>query len=82
MNCLGETQDTAYLVWKSLTVSPSDVYAVAGTLGTQAGNAVYVGLGLNTTMKKYGFQYFFQLDLAGAANDHAPHVQNTNKFFA
>lgn len=81
MNCGGDSQDAVYQLFKTLTLDENVVYAVAGTLGVRTGNATYVGLGLNGTMKKFGFHNISDKDLQGTASAYASQVNNTDKFF-
>jgi hypothetical protein len=62
-------------VWSNI------VYAVVGTLGTQTGNATYVGLGLNSTPRLLGFDNRADEDLINSASNLAQSVNNTDKFF-
>lgn len=81
MNCNGDTQDTVYQHTKNLILDNDVVYAVAGTLGTQTGNATYVGLGLLATMKQEGFANLSNEDLIDTASDYASQVNYTENFY-
>jgi hypothetical protein len=81
MNCLGDTQDASYQYSFPLPVGSQVVYAVVGALGTQTGNATYVGLGLNSTPRLLGFDNLADEDLLNTASSYAPVVNNTDKFF-
>jgi hypothetical protein len=81
MNCLGDTQDATYQYSYPLPVGSQIIYAVVGTLGTQTGNATYVGLGLNSTPRLLGFDNRADEDLANSAKSYAEAVNNTEKFF-
>lgn len=81
MNCLGDTQDTTYQYSFPLPVGSQVVYGVVGTLGTQTGNATYVGLGLNSTPRLLGFANLADEDLLSTASSYAQSVNNTDKFF-
>jgi len=81
MNCLGDTQDASYQYSLPLPVGNQIVYAVVGTLGTQTGNATYVGLGLNSTPRLLGFDNRADEDLLNSASSYADSVNNTEKFF-
>ena len=60
---------------------PDDrVYAVIGALGTQTGNATYVGLGLNVSTTQLGFDNIEDYNLAGTANRYTT-VPNHERFF-
>ena len=74
MNCLGDTQDTIYQISSAMPLDNHEVYAVAGPLGTITGNATYVGLGLNSSLKKKGFDNLSQSDLEGTASAYASSV--------
>lgn len=81
MNCLGDTQDATYQFSAPLPVGSKDIYAVVGTLGTQTGNATYVGLGLNSLPRLLGFDNRADEDLVNTANNYAQTVDNTEKLF-
>src|SRR3990172_2654316 len=68
MNCLGDTQDATYQYSFPLPVGNQIIYAVVGTLGTQTGNATYVGLGLNSTPRLLGFANRADEDLLNSAS--------------
>jgi hypothetical protein len=68
MNCLAPTEDTAYFMSKRLPLDDATVYAVLGTLGTETGNATYVGLGLNDSLTQMGFDNIDDGMLAGSAS--------------
>jgi hypothetical protein len=58
------------------------IYAVAGPLGTETGNATYVGLGLNSSTKKKGFSNLSEIELEDTANEFASGVlTDTAKLF-
>ena len=65
MNCLAPTEDTAYFMSPRLPLPDDRVYAVVGALGTQTGNATYVGLGLNSSLTQLGFDNIDDDKLAG-----------------
>lgn len=81
MNCLADTQDTSYQYSFPLPVGSSSVYALVGTLGTQTGNATYVGLGLTSTIRMLGFDNLSELELKDSAGSFAGSVNHTDKFF-
>ncbi len=81
MNCLGDTQDASYQFSFPLPVGNQIIYAVVGTLGTQTGNATYVGLGLNSTPRLLGFANRSDEDLLNSASSYSESVNNTDKFF-
>jgi len=81
MNCLADTQDTSYQYSFPLPLGNDIVYALVGTLGTQTGNATYVGLGLTSTKRMLGFDNRSDEDLINSAGIFAQAVNNTDKFF-
>lgn len=46
-NCLLDTQDTSYQPYGPMSLDNGEICAVAGTLGTETGNATYVGFDIN-----------------------------------
>ncbi len=48
-NCLGDNWDASYQLYSPgpHSLDHGEVYAIAGTLGTETGNATYVGLSIN-----------------------------------
>ncbi len=80
MNCLAPTEDTAYFMSARLPLPDDRVYAVVGALGTQTGNATYVGLGLNVSTTQLGFDNIEDYNLAGTANRYTA-VPNHERFF-
>ena len=79
MNCLAPTEDTAYFMSQRLPLPDDRVYAVAGALGTQTGNATYVGLGLNSSVTQLGFDNIDDDTLAGTADGYD--VPNHDRFY-
>lgn len=79
MNCLAPTEDTAYFISARLPLPADRVYAVVGALGTQTGNATYVGLGLNVSTTQFGFDNIDDGQLAGSAARYD--VPNRDHFF-
>jgi hypothetical protein len=71
MNCLAATEDAAYFMSKRLPLDDDTVYAVVGALGTETGNATYVGLGLNESLRQLGFDNIKDGLLEGSANAYA-----------
>jgi hypothetical protein len=60
---------------------PDDrVYAVIGALGTQTGNATYVGLGLSSSVTQLGFASIDDDTLKDTANEYTA-VPNPDLFF-
>jgi hypothetical protein len=80
-NCLFDTQDTSYQLYGRMSLDNGEVYAVAGTLGTETGNATYVGFGINQVSKLKGVADLSQEDLRGTAKAYAREVNNTHKFY-
>jgi len=79
-NCLLDTQDTAYQMYGPVPLDNGEVYAVAGTLGTQTGNATYVGLAINWMQILQGVANLSD-ELKDTANGYAGEVSNTDKFY-
>jgi hypothetical protein len=79
MNCLAPNEDAAYFMSSRLWLPDNRVYAVAGALGTQTGNATYVGLGLNSSLTQLGFANIDDDHLAGTADSYD--VPNHDRFF-
>ena len=71
MDCLADTQDTAYWMTKLPVAGYHMVYAVAGSLGTKTGNASYVGLGANDSVYAKGVAKVPDTELAGTADSYA-----------
>jgi len=80
-NCLLDTQDTSYQLYGQLSLDNGEIYAVAGTLGTETGNATYVGFGINQLPKIKGVADLSQDDLRGTAKAYAREVNYTHKFY-
>lgn len=80
-NCLLDTWDTAYQLHGPNSLDNGEIYAVAGTLATETGNATYVGLGLNQTSILKGVADLSDQDLRGTAHGYQGEVRNTNKLF-
>ena len=79
MNCLAPKEDAAYFMGPRLPLPDDRVYAVVGALGTQTGNATYVGLGLNSSVTQLGFDNIDDDTLAGTADGYD--VPNHDRFF-
>jgi hypothetical protein len=79
MNCLAPNEDAAYFMSPRLWLPDDRVYALVGALGTQTGNATYVGLGLNSSVTQLGFDNIDDDKLAGSAD--AYNVPNHDRFF-
>jgi hypothetical protein len=80
-NCLGDNWDTAYQIYGPASLDNGEIYAVAGTLGTETGNATYVGFGINYVEMFLGVANLSDKDLRGTANNYAGEVSNTGKFY-
>lgn len=79
-NCLLDTQDTAYQIYGPMSLDNGEIYAVAGPLGTQTGNATYVGLGVNQASVLLGVANLSD-ELKDTATGYAGEVGNTDKFY-
>jgi len=80
MNCLAPNEDAAYFMSQKLPFPNDRVYAVIGALGTQTGNATYVGLDLNSSVTQLGFDNIEDEKLAGTASAYTA-VPNHDRFF-
>jgi hypothetical protein len=80
LNCLAVTEDTVYFMSRRLPLPDDQVYALVGALGTQTGNATYVGLGLNSSLTKLGFANIDDDTLKDTANRYRD-VPNHELFF-
>lgn len=80
-NCLGDNWDPAYQLLPPRSLEDGEIYAVAGTLGTETGNATYVGLSINQRSRLKGVQNIPNEDLEGTANGYSGEVGNTDKLF-
>jgi hypothetical protein len=80
MDCLGDTQDASYSFLGGWTFDHNEVYGVAGALGTETGNATYVGVGVNDTQRKLGAANLSDGELLNTAGDY-PGVNHAEKLF-
>jgi hypothetical protein len=80
-NCLGPNRDTTYQVYRPQPLDDGEIYAVAGTLGTETGNATYVGFGINQMPIMIGVANLPDELLKGTAAAYAGEVNNTDRFF-
>ena len=80
-NCLLDNWDATYHLYGPMPVSEGIIYAVAGTLGTETGNATYVGVGVNEVPILKGVANLFDQQLAGTANNYSDKIENTDKLF-
>jgi len=89
MDCLADNQDATYQGSHFPTIldafprllDKGEVYAVVGTLGTQTGNATYVGLGINNTKLSLGVENIRDDQLKNTAQAYTREVGNTDKFY-
>jgi len=81
MNCLGDTQDTTYQGTTNLSLNNGQIYAVVGTLGTETGNATYVGLSVNESLMVKGLININSDQLKNTALSYAGQVNNADKFY-
>ena len=81
MNCLGDTQDTTYQATTNLPLDQGEIYAVVGALGTETGNAVYVGLSVNDFGMLKGIGNIGSDTLKNTAMEYAGKVNNTDKLY-
>jgi hypothetical protein len=80
MNCLAPGEDSTYFFSGKLPLHDDDVYAAVGVLGTATGNATYVGLGLNSSLRQLGFDNISGDELEGSADGYTSAVPS-DKFF-
>ena len=80
-NCLLDTLDASYQLYGPRSLDNGEIYAVSGTLGTETGNATYVGLGINQVSMLKGIADLSGTDLRGTASAYAGEVNNTDKFY-
>jgi len=80
-NCAGDNWDTAYQLLLPKSLDNGEIYAVAGTLGTETGNATYVGLGINQVSNFTGVANISDARLKGTASGYGGEAGNTDKFF-
>jgi hypothetical protein len=81
MNCLGDTQDTTYQFVGQFPLDEGQVYAVASTLGTRTGNAVYVALGVNRFPLKQGVANLSDSELQDTVAEYAAYVSDPDLFY-
>ncbi|MFZ2446908.1 MAG: hypothetical protein WAW37_11175 [Syntrophobacteraceae bacterium] len=80
-NCLADNWDTAYQIYGPGSLDHGEIYAVAGTLGTETGNATYVGLGINYAEVFLGVANLSDKDLKETAIGYKGEVSNTGEFY-
>lgn len=81
MNCLADTQDTTYQGTMNQSLDNGEIYAVVGTLGTETGNATYVGLSVNDSLILKGIANINSDQLKNTALDYTGQVNNAEKFY-
>lgn len=82
MDCIADSQDTTYQGFPGgFLMDPGRVLAYVGVLGTETGNATYVGLGVNNATLKLGVSNLSDHDLKGSAAIFANQVNNTDKLY-
>jgi len=80
-NCLGDNWDASYGLYGPLSLDNGEIYAVAGTLGTETGNATYVAVGVNEVPKLKGVADLSEDDLRGTVKAYVRKVNDTHKFY-
>jgi hypothetical protein len=80
-NCLADNWDAAYQICSPRLLDNGEVYAVAGTLGTETGNATYVGFGINHGEVFLGVANLSDKDLKGTAKKYRGKVNHSGKFY-
>lgn len=81
-DCLGDNWDASYeILGPPKSLDNGEIYAVAGPLGTETGNATYVGLSINRASLLEGIQNLSDKVLAGTASAYAGEVSNASKFY-
>ncbi|MGA2491151.1 MAG: hypothetical protein ABSF99_13370, partial [Anaerolineales bacterium] len=81
MDCLGDNQDASYIGMGIFPLDSGQVYAVVGTLGTRTGNAVYVGLSVNSSRFLKGLANIKDTQLQDTADEYAGSVNNLDKLY-
>jgi hypothetical protein len=86
MDCAGDTQDASYGFCPGITFDDGEVWAVIGTLGTETGNATYVGVGLNNFRLRLGAKNVEYTKLKGSASsesypEFSGNIANLEKLF-
>jgi len=79
-NCMLDNGDTSYQLYGRMSLDNGQIYAVAGTLGTETGNATYVGFGINQIPILKGVADLCQDNLLSTAKAYAREVNYTHKF--
>jgi hypothetical protein len=82
MDCAGDTQDASYGFCPGITFDEGEIWAAIGTLGTETGNATYVGLGVNNFRLRLGAINIDYKKLQGSALIYDDgNIGNLDKFF-
>lgn len=80
MNCIAPSEDSTYSMSGKIPLDADHFYAVVGPLGTETGNATYVGLGSNMSMQQLGFANLSNDDLKNTATGYTDAVPS-EKFY-
>jgi len=84
MNCLGDGQDASYFFASPKPLDDGKIYAAVGTLATETGNAIYVGLSVNDASLLKGALNVDDTKLKGSAGSYHSEVLDPvllEKFF-
>ncbi len=81
MDCAGDAADASYGFCPGITFDAGEVWAVIGALGTETGNATYVGLGVNNFRLRLGAKNVDYTQLDGSAAPYGDGIANLDKFF-
>jgi hypothetical protein len=84
MNCLGDGQDASYFFARPRELDTGRIYAAVGTLATETGNAIYVGLSVNDASLLKGALNIDDTKLKRSASSYHSEVPNPDtldKFF-
>jgi len=80
-DCVGDNWDATYHFHGPNSLDNGEIYAVAGVLGTETGNATYVGLGINKASKLVGVADISDAKLKNSASGYADVANNTDKLY-
>lgn len=81
MDCMGDSQEASYGFCPGITFDNGEVWAVIGTLGTETGNATYVGLGINNFRLRLGAKNVEYTRLQGSADFYDDDIEYPEKLF-
>jgi len=82
MDCIADSQDTTYQGFPGGFLIPAGrILGYVGVLGTETGNATYVGLGVNDVNLKLGVFNLSDYELKGSAAGFANQVSHTDKLY-